>query len=143
MKSRDTDSQKLCYLLQQDVVTFRGISGLDTYRPTVVIKSNGWVGVYRFWLSKFLPFVLTRQFGKFKPSCCFGCVLQNSNTSWTDQLCSYTSELLKHSSNAKLLERANFHHQLPDSGSIAYLSPWLNDSRNADCKVRIFLWGFL
>lgn len=62
MKSRDTDSQQLCYLLQEDVVTSGGVSGLDTYRPTVVIKSNGWVGVYSLWLGKSLPFEIRGRY---------------------------------------------------------------------------------
>lgn len=62
MKGRDTASQQLCYLLQQDVVTSRGVSGLDTHRPTVVIKSNGWVGVYSLWLGKSLPFEIRGRY---------------------------------------------------------------------------------
>lgn len=45
MRGCGTDSQQLCYLLQQDTVRSRALSGLDTYRPPILIKSNGWAGV--------------------------------------------------------------------------------------------------
>lgn len=44
MRGCGTDSQQLCYLLQQDVVIPRALGGLDTHRPSV-ITSNGWDGL--------------------------------------------------------------------------------------------------
>lgn len=61
MESKDTDWQQLCYLLQQDFVISRNISGLGTYRPTVVVKSHGWVGAYSLWLGNSLPFEIRER----------------------------------------------------------------------------------